>query len=313
MIRKKQDATALISAIFIVAIVAVLATAIAVRQRLIIYNAELVTANNRAYLALQFAQHWAVAELDRYAKYLALEKKQRRHTRFRMKMKFGPEKIMQVRVRAKLIDQQGLYDIDNLVRTAEIPGFARLLRTVDSKFAQRQALRQGALISQWMQRDADDSFYLKQNPPYRAAHQQMVDISTLRAVRGINATLFIDLRKYLTAIPLSNQNLAININSVTAPVLLAYTPKLSLAKAQAIVQCRRRYRHFNTVSDFDNACVKPLKVADLKNVTVVSKYFVLQAVANYSGQRYVLTSMLQIAKDKKTKRFVVRVVWQKIS
>ena len=57
--RQQQFGSALISALFITALTAIIATALIVRQRLLIHQALLVTNTDQMMLLLQGSQYWA--------------------------------------------------------------------------------------------------------------------------------------------------------------------------------------------------------------------------------------------------------------
>src|SRR5579872_6265673 len=117
---------------------------------------------------------------------------------------------------AQIEDQQGKFNINNLaahsVGPANIPGasdqtqiqvFQRLLNALglETKWA--------GILADWIDSDinpndpdgAEDSVYLGQSPPYRAANQPVSSISELLALPGFGRDRYNRLAPYIAALP----------------------------------------------------------------------------------------------------------------
>ena len=80
---------------------------------------------------------------------------------------------------------------------------------------------------------AEDDFYLRLNPPYRAANRSLSTYSELRLVRGYNMAIMRQLAAYVTVLPSSAKT--INVNFVSPGLLEAMVPGLSPAAALEIL------------------------------------------------------------------------------
>lgn len=303
---RKSRGAALISALFVTAIAAMLATAMAVNQRLLISQSELMVTSNQAYLDLQGIQDWAIAEITAYTK------KVRQKQKAIINKKFGPMKFNDAKLTGIIIDEQGRFNINSLAKSANQPQFVELIQAVDHRVSKDQAFSLAKAVTEWLTKGGDDDYYFQQSPPYRAAHRQMIMVSELRAVQGFNAKLYSELHPYLTAIPLKDKLVPININTASAEVIATLLPKFNLEQAKVIVSCRQQYGGFINLNNFNNVCLKPLGLKNLKNVSTSSNYFILQSQANLNHQQIILTSFLVTAIDKKDK-INVRIAWQSLN
>lgn len=308
---KWQAGAALISALFITALCAMFAVALAVDIRLLINNTQLITISDQAYLDLQGIQDWAVGEITIYEKQFQVQTKQ--PTLVPIKTTFGPRKFLNAVLTGIMQDQQGLFNINDLVQSANQPQFIRLLRAVDPSISTQHAFEIAQAITAWLTPNATDDYYLNLEPPYRAAHSSMVDISELRAVKGITAKLFLELKPFITAIPMqSGKRLPININTAPALVLLALSSKMTVNQAEQLVMCRLQHGDFSNVDDYNRLCVAPLGLSALSDITTQSRFFKVRGQANINGQQVVLTSFL-VATLGQNNTIVVHVSWQALN
>lgn len=153
-----------------------------------------------------------------------------------------------------IIDQQGLFNINNLLAEALIesspiknnptpavwiPAFKRLLILLELDDSLANA------VIDWMDVDqevrgingAEDHTYLGKEPPYRAANRMFNDISELIWVKGFDEKTINKLSPYLTALPATN--VRININ--TAPLVVMRiigTTTLSEQDAKTLIDGR---------------------------------------------------------------------------
>ncbi len=83
---------------------------------------------------------------------------------------------------------------------------------------------------------AEDDFYLRLNPPYRAANRSLSTYSELRLVRGYNMEIMRQLAAYVTVLPASAKT--INVNFISPGLLEAMVPGLSPAAAIEVLSAR---------------------------------------------------------------------------
>lgn len=287
---------ALISAIFITAIAAIIATALAVQQRLLIYEGELVIRSDQVYLNLQSMQ---------YAAKLAVEKSA--NGALPLKTPLPTIKINKMVLSGTIDDEQGKFNLNDLTNAVNQPRFVALLQAVMPQISTEKAYDIAKAITAWLTNNSQDAYYLTLNPPYRAPQTAMADISELHLVEGITPNIFSALEPYVTALPVSNT--AINVNSASLPVLLTTSANLNLSKAENIIACRKQYGGFTDIATFIANCVKPQGISTLNNITTSSTYFLARTQAKYANHIALLSSLLvtQIQKDNTLKGDTV---WQ---
>ncbi|MGE5757245.1 MAG: type II secretion system minor pseudopilin GspK, partial [Sideroxydans sp.] len=183
-------------------------------------------------------------------------------------------------VQGTIVDQQGLFNLNNLVRngvvsTADLARFQRLLTTLGLP----QELG-GALVdwldsnSEAVENGAEDEYYMNLPKPYRCANRQLSDIGELAWVKGFDAGIIKRLQPFVSALPESGT--AVNVNFAPPEVLVAMVPKLTLQEARQMVT-QIKSSPYKTTAELP----KSVSEEDRKNLSVNSEYFM---VAGYATQ-----------------------------
>ncbi|MGH6962827.1 MAG: type II secretion system minor pseudopilin GspK, partial [Dongiaceae bacterium] len=129
-------------------------------------------------------------------------------------------------VRGALEDMQGRFNLNNLLKGdgtvsgVSVERFERLLEQIG---AERRWAR---IMADWLDTDtipgfpdgAEDSVYLAQSPPYRAANGPVTTVSELMALPGMTLEEFQRIRPYVAALPVGT---LLNVCTAMAPVLAA--------------------------------------------------------------------------------------------
>jgi general secretion pathway protein K len=179
-----------------------------------------------------------------------------------------------------IIDQQGLFNLNNLVRngtvsTTDLARFQRLLTALNLP----QEL--GGTLVDWMDANsetmdngAEDEYYLGLAKPYRCANQPLSDIGELSWVKGFDATTIKRLLPFVSVLPESGT--AVNVNFAPPEVLVAILPALHLDQARQVAT-HIKAEPFKDLKDF----WKYLKVNEdnTVNLSVSSKYFMVTGYA----------------------------------
>jgi len=214
-------------------------------------------------------------------------------------------------VTGKLIDLQSRFNVNNLTDDNYKQPFIQLLQTVNANIQPEQAKQITQAVIAWVTKpntpdDSFDQFYLNQQPPYRAPHQPMADVSELRLVNGISAHLYNQLLPYITALPKSTP---ININTATAPVLASLSKSLDLKQATSIIDAREDTGGFNKIDNFlADPLIKTVGI-DPKTISVDSNYFLCQATITIDKQSLTFYSLLHTEVDNKTKKITVSILY----
>lgn len=152
-------------------------------------------------------------------------------------------------------------------------------------------------IKDWVDSDqevtdfgAEDSDYLIAEPTYRTPNRAMVDIDALRAVKGVDDDVFRALSPHVCARP--DSDLAINVNTVTAQAMMALSDQMTLAKAEPFAGAERLY------TDVASVVQELPELAPATAAMVVrSEYFALDVRAEYDGSRVEMRSVLRRKAD----------------
>jgi len=212
-------------------------------------------------------------------------------------------------IAAALSDGQACFNLNSVVQgigedlTARPEGIAQLValgRAIGAPESRMRAVAD-ALVD-WMDADAEtrplgaeDGAYAGLAEPYRTAGVLLVEVSELRAVKGIDAELYRRLRPWVCALPTSRPA-ALNVNNLKpeqAPLLVMVSDgALGAADARRLVE-RRPAGGWRDVASFlsDPAASKLPPGAD-EQLTVATRFFNLRIDVDHGGLRTVRTALL---------------------
>ncbi|QDQ40992.1 general secretion pathway protein GspK [Legionella geestiana] len=223
MTKSEARGSALLSALFIMTLVAIVATGMSVRLQSDIVRTSLIIDTDRLMVASDAVLFWAMDLLEN------------RKERFSVAGSDGvvaqfPTRLSGlcpgITIEGRLIDLQARFNLNNLLDNKYRAIFWRLLTIqlpgVPANTRQTMAL---ALIDWQSLYDPErgltalDNYYLSLSPPYQAAHQALHSISELRLVSGVSQALMRTLSPEISA--LAGTSLPININTASAKMLQA--------------------------------------------------------------------------------------------
>lgn len=236
--KKKQPGSALLSALFIMTMVAIAATAMTTRLQVDIYRTRLMVNSNRFYLAAQMVMFWGMEEL-RNPKNLFLQSDGNgRVARFPERMQtYYP----QLRVEGDLVDLQSRLNLNNINHRDAIAQMMQLLR-ITAKLPPAEQAELAHNLMRWQQpwdpargQDKLLKFYMSQKPPYLPGFQALQSPSELRLVKGYNQKIYRSLEPYIIALPAKTK---INVNTASIPVLRSLGYNLSEEKIQPLIAAR---------------------------------------------------------------------------
>lgn len=198
-------------------------------------------------------------------------------------------------IQGVLVDQQGLFNLNNLVvngttSASDVARFQRLLATLG--LPQELAY---ALVD-WMDRDdtpasaggAEDGYYLNLPKPYRAANLPLSELSELLWVRGFDAQIIQRLKGYVSVLP---QRTQINVNFATAEVLSAVVDGLTLQHARQLVT-QRKEMPFKTVAEFMQQLPTGIGESSRGEISVSSEFFLVDGHATLEQGEYIAQALL---------------------
>ena len=276
--RHHQQGLALITAVLVVAIVATVATTLALGEQVWFRQAQ--NMSNRAQ-----AESLRRGALNFAAILLARDQNQTDHLGEPWAKPLPPLPVEDGMLTFAVADAQGLFNLNNLVRngqpsTADIAIFQRLLTAQGIDPGLSEALRD------WLDPDgtvspggAEDIEYLSLPQPYRSANQPLQSVDELRLVKGFTAKAVKDLRPYVTALPVPT---TVNVNTAPVQVLAALT-NLSASVLQPVLDSRVNQSFADTakfLAQLPAGTTCPANLCDVKTgyflVTIDIRYGRLQ-------------------------------------
>lgn len=310
----QQKASALLMALFITAVAAILATAVIYKFRILVHLASLNNTTNQSYLYLVGLIDQAENDVNLYANSWA-QSPSADSQNLTVPKRIGPQNFENVTLQATVIDAQSLFNINNLASANNQARFINLLHYVLPKMSQEQDMNLTQYITDWLAPgNATDNIYARFDPPYRAAHRPMQNISELRLIAGITPEIFSALAPYIVALPSGNdqdvQTTAININTATPAVLLTLSPDMDIEKAQSLYECRRGHGVFFSTDDYNRVCAAPLGISELSGITTHSDYFLVRSSATSRTQQVLLNALVGTQQDDNSKQLYAYTVWQ---
>ncbi len=263
------------------ALVSILAWDLAARQQLDIRRTSNLLIYDQALLYARGMEAWAEQILLRDAAHnsvVSLSQDWAQH--------LPPLPVDGGTLQGELVDQQGLYNVNNLLNGVAIdPGemkrFQRLLEVIELPVELADAL------ADWLDPDqdrrfpggAEDQEYLVAVPPYRAANAKLRSVSELRLIKGFTAENFRRIAPFVTALP---ERTSINVNTAPLPVLLALAPGLKLQDAEALVEGRgaQGYRDVQSFAEQPTVVAHAAELGAGMGISVGSNWFLAHGRAN---------------------------------
>ena len=317
---RKKRGGALISALFIMALAAIIATALAVEEQLLIHEGGLAMNADHAYLALQNGQNLGQLAIENYVSQWPIGSQAPVTTQIKsLESPLKPLTVDGLTIKTTLESAQGRFNINDLAYPQNQQNFSALLKIVLPSMPKAQADAIAQSITAWIITGSEDPYYLSLDPPYRSAKNQLVAISELRLVRGMTPDIYTALAPYITALPIVMPSLSatpqqasvtqIDINAATEPVIMAMNPGLNPTQVESMVDCRKAAGAFISTQAFITHCAIPSGISNLQNITTQSQYYLVHAktLANNTILSMDSLMMTQITKDNKLK--VIK-VWQ---
>lgn len=287
----RQCGAAVIVAMLIVALAATSAALLLQQQDASVRQLEAARDYEQARWLLQGGAQWARVILRADARSSTID-----HGGELWAAGLPPTDVEQGRLAGEIRDQQGLFNLNNLVRDgkrserdAEI--LRRLLRATGLRAELADA------ISDWIDADSDlvsadgaeDTYYLRLAAPYRAANQPISGIEELLRVRDCDETVVNRLRTVATALP---RRTAVNVNMAPPEVLVALVDGLTLPEAEVLAKGRRA-APFRNAEDFRARLPRIELNVNNETMSFDSQFFLVQGRANVGKADLRMRALLQ--------------------
>lgn len=199
-------------------------------------------------------------------------------------------------VAGRIVDQQGLFNLNNLVDgsgrgdPAAMLGFQRLLEAVGG-FESPAAVVEA--VVDWMDEDQEvtglggreDGDYAILDPAYRTSGRELASPSELLLVEGVDYAAWSMLRPFVTALPrVGTGKTALNVNTVSAQVLQGVTG-IETSVAEDVL-ARRDSEPFEDVAAFRSELASRLPNDEIEAIDftlfgATSDFFLVESEARF--------------------------------
>ncbi|WP_454780943.1 type II secretion system minor pseudopilin GspK [Legionella sp. WA2022007384] len=291
--------SALLTALFIMTLVAIVATAMSTKVQLDIYRTRLIIIHDRVYLASQAVAFWALGELSNKNNKFTKANTQGVVSLFPRNMEHIDSTVTLI---GALYDLQSLYNINNLENRKSMLGFVNLMNAAAQQNAEAEKVKLTLAINDWLSsydlaRGKDNylSYYMSQKPPYYPSHQLMSSKSELRLVKDVNASLYLALEPLITALP---ESTPININTASMKVLKSLSSTTKETQLNELIKARKEHgiKNLGKIAEI----LKKLNIAN-DQVTLESSYFLSVASATSENLNLTVYTLFKRSRDKNGK------------
>ena len=294
----EQRGIALITALLIVSLAVIAATAVLSAGSLAIQRTATLQETEKSWWYAVGVESWVTTILARDArqnKYDAL------NDIWAQPVDFLP--VEQGFLSGRIVDLQGRFNLNNFAVTDPATFkqwqdiFARLFEQL--KLEPQLARPISEAVRDWIDTDqdptpydgAEDNEYLSARAPalpHRAANRLMMSVTELMAVKGMTREIYQALLPYVSALPLSDTT--INVNTAPEPLLRALTLKPSAAFEEFIRE--RVQKPAETKSELTSTQVLVAQDADPARYDISSRFFQLRAEAAIGNSRVALYALI---------------------
>lgn len=293
----RQRGIALITAMVLVAIAAVLATAIGFSSAMAARRASTVFGADQSLLAGEGGEAMAAYLLKQSTVGSATMSPDQAWAQPYGPFELGEGVTLEF---AQIEDQQGKFNINNLASggisdPTSMQQFQQLLSGLglESKW--------GGILADWIDANnepnspdgAEDSVYLAQTPPYRAANMPVTSISELLAMPGFGRDRYNKLAPYIAALP---PGTSINICTASGVLLDALSGKTEYSTdASQLATARQKNGCFPTMAVFTAGATTQAQTQFASRIGTTSLYFRLRSVITIGTARFTLYSLLYVS------------------
>ena len=295
---KNNKGGALLTALFIMTLVAIVATAMSTRLQLDIYRTRLIVTHDKLYLATQAVTFWALGELSDKSIQFTKSTNQGMVAQYPKNMQ---TLVNPIQLHGELYDLQARFNLNNLSDKKYIPVFVNLLSHT-GELANVERVNLALAIQDWLfdydlarGKDIYTSYYLSQKPAYYPSHLLMNSVSEFRLIKDVTPNIYKEVEPYITVLP---EKTPININTASKKVLMSLGNGLTEAQVNELIMARgnegiKDLKNINELSQKTNL--------PTEQITIDSQYFL--NVANASSDEFKITvyTLLKRSRDKNGK------------
>ncbi|MGL5743494.1 MAG: type II secretion system minor pseudopilin GspK [Legionella sp.] len=299
MQQAKTIGSALLTALFIMTLVAIVATAMSTKVQLDIYRTKLIIVHDKLYLASQEVTFWAFGELNNGKNKFLKANVEGMISHYPLNIEHIDNAV---KLTGALYDLQARYNLNNLTNKKLMMGFMNLISTVIPQTPESDKTKLTLAVNDWLSpydlaRGKENylSYYMSQKQPYYPSHQLMSSASELRLVKGVSAPIYLALSPFITALP---ESTPININTAPIQVLKSLSSSKNEARFNELLDARKEkgIKEIGKISEL-------LKKLDIPTdqITLESNYFLNVAYATNDNLNLTVYTLLKRTRDKSGK------------
>jgi general secretion pathway protein K len=290
-VKRRQRGVALLTAILVVAIATLAATAVLSSSEAALVRTAGLRDTEQAWWYAQGVESWVLGILQKDALDTKLDSLDEPWA-----IPVTALPVDEGSACGQIVDLQGRFNLNNLATVAspDVYGeqFKRLLAALPEVEVPQNLL---PAVRGWMgvqeqghDAAADDLTYLGLTPPYRAAGRPFTVVSELLAVEGMTPKLYRALAPYVVALPSTNSR--INVNTALEPILRALSVAPDGAKLQQFLDTRLK----QPATSPDDAIARSMFGADVKKEMVSggTNFFMLQGDVSVGSGHLALYSLI---------------------
>lgn len=310
MVRTNHRGSALLTALFIMTLVAIVATAMTTRLQLDIYRTRLIMSHDKLYLAAQAVTFWSLTELNNNNRRFSTVNEQGMVAQLPKNM----EHIYnQVNLGGGIYDMQSRFNLNNILEKKPMASFINLVKIVFPKSNDADTTNLALAVKDWisnyeLSRGIDNytSYYLSQKPPYFPSRQPMQSISELRLVKDVNPDIFLALEPFITILP---DTTAINLNTAPKEVIMALGNGVTEAHVNELIMSRGE-EGIKDIKDISEL-LKKIDLPD-EQFTIESNYYLTVAYASNEDFNIVVYTLIKRSRDDQ-KKLMVSIIRESIN
>lgn len=292
----KPQGSALITALFIMTLVAIAATAMSTRLQLDIYRTHLAITSDKLYLASQGVTFWAMNTLSTKNRHHLISREEGKVADYPTALQNAYPDVVST---GRLYDLHAFFNLNNL---QDIKFHSLFFRLVEGRLKTSTGEQRKKLINSihyWTStyqpsrgHDEELDFYLKQKPAYLPSYQPMQSISELRLIHGVSAESYQSLVPLLTVLP---EKTRINLNTAPRSLLMTLGNGLNDSDVDELLQKRgaKGFKNFNKIGQL-------LQNLDIPGdqITIESQYFLSVSTVSSEDLNLVTYTVLKRIKDR---------------
>jgi general secretion pathway protein K len=290
----KISGSALLTALFIMTLVAIVATAMSTRLQLDIYRTRALINYDKLSLASQAVTIWSMAELRNPKNHFTKMNQQGMVLVFPKNMTSISKGIQ---LSGGIYDLQSRFNLNNLVDKKYLSVFLNLLDKAYPNKNQEEKVNLSVIIKNWISpydlSQGQDELTAYYQTAYNPSHQLLSSFSEFRLMKNISAALYLKFEPLLTTLP---ETTAININTAPKSILMALGNGISANKINEFISIRAEHgiasrKEFHKFMDSLNL--------PREQVTINSSYFLTVAIAQNEELKLVVYSLFKRNKNNK--------------